>query len=36
VHQIQADDLRVAGVQFYPSRIDVRRDALVIVLTPEK
>jgi hypothetical protein len=36
VHQIDPASLRVAGVQFYPSRIDVRRDALVILLTPEK
>lgn len=36
VHQVNPADLRVAGTQYYPSRIDVRQDALVIVLTPQK
>jgi hypothetical protein len=36
VHQIDPNDLRRAGIQFYPSRIDVRDNALAIILTPEK
>ena len=35
VHQFDPADLRSAGVQYYPSRIDVRRDALAVVLVPE-
>jgi len=36
LHQFDPAELRVAGVQYYPSRIDVRRDALAVILVPEK
>lgn len=36
LHQFDPADLRRAGVQYYPTRIDVRSNALAVILSPEK